>query len=383
VTADLFFVSAEPSGDDLSVSVIQRIRDLSPSTTICAIGGSGLSRVDLKSPVDIAPLSVVGLFEGLKVYQKVVTLADEACDVIVRSGARVVVLVDSWGFSLRVAQRLKRRAPEIKLIKLVGPQVWATRPGRAKTLAETVDHLLCIHEAEVAFYEPYDLPCTVIGNPALDRVKPGNGKAFRERHNIPEQEDCLLVLPGSRRSEIERVAPTFADAVKRAQAQRERRTHIVVLVAEHLWDEVTASGLSWPEGSIFISAVDEKADAMAAADLAVACSGTVTTEVASQGCPMIVGYRLGMMTWLIAKVIFKSPYITLLNVAAKREVAKELVQYELTPDTLKTEILRLLNDPSARKEQLQAQQDALEAMGLGGEPAHNIAADVIIDYLKK
>ena len=146
MNCDLIFVSAEPSGDDLSVAVIQSLRTKLPDLEIKAIGGDALETVELSSPLDVSPLSVLGLFEGLKVYPQVVKLADAAADFIAANDPKAVVLVDSWGFMLRVAQRLKKRAPHIKLIKLVGPQVWATRQGRAKTLAKLVDHLLCIHD---------------------------------------------------------------------------------------------------------------------------------------------------------------------------------------------------------------------------------------------
>ena len=202
----LLFVSAEPSGDDLSVSVIQMLRTLKAGIEIKAIGGPALSEVGLESPIDVSPLSVLGLFEGLKVYREVVRLADAATDFIISNDPKAVVLVDSWGFMVRVAQRLRKRAPHIKIVKLVGPQVWATRPGRAKTLAGLVDHLLCIHHMEVPYYEPFGLSCTVIGNPALDRLEKGDGVAYRQRHGVPNDRTLLLILPGSRRSEISRIA---------------------------------------------------------------------------------------------------------------------------------------------------------------------------------
>ena len=215
MSCDLIFVSAEPSGDDLSVAVIRSLRNKLPDIDIKAIGGSALESVGLSSPLDVSPLSVLGLFEGLKVYPQVVKLADAAADFIIDSAPKAVVLVDSWGFMLRVAQRLKRRAPHIKLIKLVGPQVWATRPGRAKTLAKLVDHLLCIHDMEVPYYEPFGLPCTVIGNPALDRLEAGDGEEYRRQLGLAEDQRLLLILPGSRKSEISRTAPTLADAATR------------------------------------------------------------------------------------------------------------------------------------------------------------------------
>ena len=141
----------------------------------------------VRSDIDVSELSVIGLIEGLKVYKRVVEIADAAADEIIAFAPDVVALVDSWGFTLRVAQRIRERAPQIRLVKVVGPQVWATRPGRAKTLATTVDHLVCIHAMEVPFYEPFGLPVTVMGNPALSRgYKAGRQFAFRGGQSSPD-----------------------------------------------------------------------------------------------------------------------------------------------------------------------------------------------------
>ncbi|WP_022695475.1 lipid-A-disaccharide synthase [Ponticaulis koreensis] len=383
MSCDLIFVSAEPSGDDLSVAVIQSLRDKLPDLEIKAIGGSALDSVDLSSPLDVSPLSVLGLFEGLKVYPQVVNLANAAADFIVENAPKAVVLVDSWGFMLRVAQRLKKRAPHIKLIKLVGPQVWATRPGRAKTLAKLVDHLLCIHDMEVPYYEPFGLPCTVIGNPALDRLEAGDGEEYRSQLGLAEDQRLLLILPGSRKSEISRTAPTLADASSRLVERFRRNLKPVVLVSKSVAELVRSGNLSWPGDTHFETNVKAKADLMSAADVALACSGTVTTELASQGCPMVVAYRMGPLTWFLAdKFLYQPDYATLFNIAADKEVAPEFLQDQLTARNLSDAAGELLTNDQKRANQIHEQFEALERMGLGGKPAPEIAADTLIELLK-
>ena len=203
----VFLVAAEPSGDLLARETAEALKDRDPGIELCGIGGRELAKIGLESAIDIAPLSILGLFEGLKAYGTVVKLADAAADAIVDAAPDAVVLIDSWGFMLRVAQRVRARDPKIKLIKLVGPQVWATRPGRAKTLAQTVDHLICIHQMETPYYEPHGLPVTVMGNPALSRTERGDGARFRASIGVSDKDQIVLVLPGSRPSEIKRVAP--------------------------------------------------------------------------------------------------------------------------------------------------------------------------------
>lgn len=383
MNCDLIFVSAEPSGDDLSVAVIRSLRNKLPDIEIKAIGGDALETVELSSPLDVSPLSVLGLFEGLKVYPQVVKLADAAAEFIIDNAPKAVVLVDSWGFMLRVAQRLKKRAPHIKLIKLVGPQVWATRPGRAKTLAKLVDHLLCIHEMEVPYYEPFGLPCTVIGNPALDRLEAGDGDAYRSQLGLAEDQRLLLILPGSRKSEISRTAPTLADAATRLVERFGHSLKPVVLVSKSVAELVHSGNLSWPSDTHFETNVETKADLMSAADVALACSGTVTTELASQGCPMVVAYRMGPLTWFLAdKFLYQPDYATLFNIAADKEVAPEFLQGQLTAANLSDAAGALLTNDQKRAKQIHEQFEALERMGLGGKSAPDIAAETLIELLK-
>ena len=137
----LYFVAAEASGDLLAREVAEWVGRKAPGIQIDGIGGEELAAIGIRSPIDISPLSVLGFVEGIRAYGDVVRLADAAADDICRKNPRVVVLVDSWGFMLRVAQRVRARAPGIRLVKLIGPQVWATRRGRAETLAASVDKL--------------------------------------------------------------------------------------------------------------------------------------------------------------------------------------------------------------------------------------------------
>ncbi len=383
VSCDFIFVSAEPSGDDLSVAVVNSLRDKLPRVTVKAIGGAALRSVDLVSPIDVSPLSVLGLFEGLKVYPKVIKLADAATDYIVENDPKIVVLVDSWGFMLRVAQRLKKRAPHIKLVKLVGPQVWATRPGRAKTLAKLVDHLLCIHQMEVAYYEPFGLPCTVIGNPALDRLEAGDGEAYRKMLGLDDSQRLLLILPGSRKSEIARTAPALADAAAQLVQRFGSALKPVVLVSQSVSELVQKGTLVWPDSTHFETNAAAKADLMSAADVALACSGTVTTELASQGCPMVIAYKMGALTWFLAdNFLYQPDYATLFNIAADKEVAPEFLQHELTAQNVSNAAAELLTDDQKRATQIHEQFEALERMGLGGPSAPEIAADTLIDILE-
>lgn len=382
MSTDLYFVAAEASGDQLGREVIDAVRSERSGLAIAGIGGEAMAGAGIVSPIDTSPLSIIGFIEGIKAYSTVTRLADEAADAIVQAKPRAVVLIDSWGFMLRVAQRLRKRAPEIHLIKLIGPQVWATRPGRTKTLAATVDHLLCIHDFEAPYYAPFGLRTTVIGPPALARLEQGDGKAFRSVHGMGDDQDMVLVLPGSRRSEIAGVAPALMDAARALKSEKPNRA-IVVAPAGSVAE---AFGAAFPDAADWTLRADggsARRDAMAAATLVLACSGTVTTEVAIQSAPMIVGYRTGWLTWAIARgILYQRKHITLLNIASDdTEVVPEFVQTRLKADLIAETASKMLADPSALTSAVEAQNAALKRMGLGGPPAYSVAAEAILKDL--
>ena len=381
-SARVFLVAAEPSGDLLARETAEWMKRSQPDLVLAGIGGAELAKIGIQSPIDISPLSIIGLFEGLKAYGTVIKLADAAADAILEFRPDAVVLVDSWGFMLRVAQRVRARDPSIKLIKLVGPQVWATRPGRAKTLAATVDHLICIHEMEAPYYQPHGLPVTVMGNPALGRTQKGDGGAFRKRLNLTDQDQLLLVLPGSRPSEIKRVAPALVEAawlLKSANPDLK----IVMAPAPSVRAQFSEAFPGIEKWAHLADEATPSADVMAAADFALACSGTVTSELAVQGTPFLVGYKTGWITWALARYfLFKPQHITLLNIAADdSEVAPEFVQTALKADVMAERAKTLLADHAQLAAQITNQNKALSRMGERDEPAAQIAAETILSVI--
>ena len=376
----IYMVAAEASGDLLAKEVVEKIRLDSPGAHISGIGGRELKSVGIDSPVDVSPLSILGFFEGIKAYGDVVRLADEAAVEIIKDTPDVVVLVDSWGFMLRVAQRVRAQAPDIRLVKLVGPQVWATRSGRAKTLASTVDHLLCIHDLEVPFYEPFGLKTTVIGNPAISRHVEGNGQRFREANGIPGDRQLVLVLPGSRPSEIKRVAPALVNAAQQLKRDNTELS-LVFMPSENVSKHFKSSYSDVGDWALISDDAESRYDAMAAADLALACSGTVTTELAMQDTPMIVAYRTGWITWALARgLLYKKTHISLLNIVSDdQEIIPEFVQTRQKPELIASLAQQWLRDPKLLASQLARQRVALEKMKEGERDASEIAASVILE----
>ena len=380
----VYVVAAERSGDLLGAGLIDALRKReSEFFRFAGIGGSAMKAAGVNSEIDIDGLSILGFVEGLRAYSLVKRKVAEAVEKILAAQPDVVVLVDSWGFTLRVAQGVRAAAPEIKLVKYVGPQVFATRPGRARTLANAVDHLLTILSFDAPYYQQHGLPVTFVGNPTLERPLSGDGGGFRHRHNIAPDAKVLVVLIGSRPSEIKRLYEPFSRSVERLKQIGHSVTSILV-VADPI-AEMLARRLSkdprW--AGVVVVSETEKADAFAAADLALACSGTVVTELATAGIPTVTAYKLGWITWAIIRGlrVLKSRYISLVNIAADEELVPEIVQTRCTGKVIAGELAKLLEDSDERARLSRRLRETTDNMRGKGE-ASDRAAAAIVDILR-
>jgi lipid-A-disaccharide synthase len=362
---------------------VQALKDkLVGRVRFVGVGGAAMAREGVESPFDINELSILGLLEGLIAYPRVVKRADQTAALALHERPDVAVLIDSWGFTLRVAQRLRRQDPTLPLVKYVGPQVWASRPGRAKTLAAAVDRLLTIHSFDAPYFEAVGLKTTFVGNSTLARDFSG-ADAVRLRAHIGAgaDEPILLLLPGSRRGEIKLLMPIYEETAARLSATRPG-LKVVLPVAETVAAEVERALSTWRTPVSLLRGDTLKYDAMKAATVALACSGTVTTELALAGCPMVVAYRVGRLTYVVLQRLITTPFATLFNIAAGKAVAPEFLQYDCTPENLARALAERLDDPAQRQDQVARQNAALELMGRGGPNPSALAAEAVIETLR-
>tara|TARA_R110000744_G_scaffold61821_8_gene127758 strand:+ start:50117 stop:51286 length:1170 start_codon:yes stop_codon:yes gene_type:complete len=380
----VYLVAAERSGELLGADLIRSLRKRrGDDLAFAGVGGAAMAAEGVPTAVDIDGLAIIGWIDGLLAWRRVKErVALTVADILARK-PDVVVLIDSWGFMLRVAQGVRAADPSIKLIKYVGPQVFATRPGRAKTLAATVDHLLSIVSFDAPFYTDFGLPVTFVGNPTLERMTVGDGAAFRARHDLAPDSQAMLVLFGSRPSEIRRMYDVLVAAVARV-LRRRPGLKIVIVVAEPVAEIVQARlqiDTRMPDDIIIVSEA-EKADAFAAVDLALATSGTVITELATTGVPTVAAYRLGWITWALIRMlnVMKSPYTTLVNMASDSNLVLEHVQTRCTAPRLERSVESLLEAPERRLQISQALRQATDEMRGEGK-ASDRAAEVVLQYL--
>ncbi len=377
-----FLVAAEPSGDALGAGLIDKLRERVPDAEFCGVGGRRMAARGVVSPFDIRELSVLGLLEGLAAYPRVVKRAEETAACADAAAPDIAVLIDSWGFTLRVAQRLKKRRPELPVVKYAGPQVWATRPGRAKTLAACVDEVLVLQPFEPPYFERAGLAATFVGHPALEQTFDGDGAAFRARYKIPAAAKVALVLFGSRGSEVRRLAEPFADAMARLKARHGDDLVLVAPLAESVATDVRARAADDARlhEAILIDE-PERDDAFAAADVALSCSGTVVTELAMAGVPTVAAYKLGLVTWAIAKVIYTAPHISLVNMAAGERIVPECVQFDATGERLAAAVDAFLDNPElARSTRAKLAAAIAKMKGDGASPSAK-AADAVMRVL--
>lgn len=379
----VMLVAAEASGDRLGAGLAAALRRrLAGGVRFVGVGGPAMAEQGIESPFDIAELSILGLFEGLKAYPRVLRLAHRTAALAARDPPDIAILIDSWGFNLRVAHRLRRALPGLALVKYVAPQVWASRPGRARTLAGAVDHLLSINSLDAGYFEPLGLPTSFVGNPALAReITQADPEALRRRIGAGPTDPILLIAPGSRPSEIARVGPPFADAARRLLASHPA-LKIVVPVAETVRGLIHDWAGSLPAPAVLLEDQPGRESAMTAATVALACSGTVATELALAGCPMVIGYRLGVVTYAILSRLLTAKYITLFNLAADEEIAPEFVQDACTGKALAAALAARLDDPELRRVQVARQNAALDLMGRGATDPSELAADVVVRLLE-
>ncbi|WP_339739853.1 lipid-A-disaccharide synthase [uncultured Maricaulis sp.] len=380
----VYLVAAERSGELLGADLIRSLRKRrGDDLAFAGVGGAAMAAEGVPTAVDIDGLAIIGWIDGLLAWRRVKErVALTVADILARK-PDVVVLIDSWGFMLRVAQGVRAADPSIKLIKYVGPQVFATRPGRAKTLAATVDHLLSIVSFDAPFYTDFGLPVTFVGNPTLERMTVGEGAAFRARHELAPDSQAMLVLFGSRPSEIRRMYDVLVAAVARV-LRRRPGLKIVIVLAEPVAEIVQARlqiDTRMPDDIIIVSEA-EKADAFAAVDLALATSGTVITELATTGVPTVAAYRLGWITWALIRMlnVMKSPYTTLVNMASDSNLVLEHVQTRCTAPRLERSVESLLEAPERRLQISQALRQATDEMRGEGK-ASDRAAEVVLQYL--
>ena len=344
----LYLIAVEPSADQLGADLVKELRALGADITFAGIGGPKMQAAGIPSQMDINGLAILGITEALKrlpfVYRKI----SEAAERIESTQPDAVICLDSYGFMIRLAERLRKRGFDKTLIKYVAPQVWAMRPSRAKRVARLFDELLTLHPFEAEYFTPLSLPTHYVGNAVYDTdYRAGDAQAIRGQYNLGDR-PILSVYFGSRPSEVARLAKPFADAVV-ALKQAVPELAIISPVADSVAKDVGAAAGADPRlNEIILLPEKSKLDAMACATAALACSGTVTTQLACAGVPTVVAYRLSGLSYVIIRSMIKLKYMSMVNIAADKALMPEFVQSAVKGDALAQALNPYLTDTKKR-----------------------------------
>lgn len=344
----LFLIAVEPSADQLGADLVKELRASGETITFAGIGGPKMKAMGVPSQMDINGLAILGITEALKrlpfVYRKI----SEAADRIEAANPDAVICLDSYGFMIRLAERLRKRGFEKTLIKYVAPQVWAMRPSRAKRVARLFDGLLTLHPFEADYFTPLGLAAHYVGNAVYDTdYTTGDAQVIRDQYGLADR-PILSVYFGSRPSEVARLAKPFADSVmalKRAVPD----LAIISPIADSVAEDVGAAAGADPRlNEIILLPEAAKLDAMACSTAALACSGTVTTQLACAGIPTVVAYRLSGLSYVIVRSLIKLKYISMVNIAAGQALMPEFTQSAVKGEALATALLPYLSDTKKR-----------------------------------
>ena len=378
----IMLVAGEPSGDALGAQLMRSLKEATQGkVTLIGAGGPEMRREGLQSLYDISDTSVIGLRDAAPMARRLYARIRQAADFAVSQRPAAAVLIDSTDFMRWVAGRIKKGAPDVLRIKYVSPQIWASRPGRAKALAQLFDHILCLFPFEPDFYKAVGLPASFVGNPVVDRAPPpGLGAQFRAKHGISPDERVLLMLPGSRASEIRFLWPAFCEAVDMTTAAI-GPCRVVIPVVPSLAQTIKERAHAWGRSVVLVHHTNEKWGAFEAADAALTKTGTITTELALAQTPMVSAYRAGRLTAWAARRIMTVKHLNMLNLVLDRVAIPEFLQADCTPANLSRELIGLMRDPVARATQAAAAKEALIKLGYGQPAASDRAARQILDLI--
>ncbi len=381
----VFLIAGEPSGDRLGGALMAGLRRLRPEVTFDGVGGTEMQAQGLVSRFPMDELSVMGIAEVLPKYLHLKRRIAETARAVIDSRPDVLITIDSPDFCLRVA-KLVKAGSKIRTVHYVAPTVWAWRPKRAARMARVIDHVLALFPFEPPYMEAEGMDCDFVGHPVVAEPQATDAEVaeFRAAHDLGEV-PLLLVLPGSRKVEVGRLAPVFGAALTRVLARRPD-LRVVVPAAGPVAGLVRELTAGWPGRPLILdpsgpnpeAAQAEKRAAFRAADLALAASGTVALELAAAGTPMVMAYDFNWLSWQIISRMARIDTANLVNLVSDSRVVPECLGPDCRPDLIAETVLRVLDRPEAQK---QAMALTMARLGQGGEAPGLRAARAVLARL--
>ncbi|MEE2997770.1 MAG: lipid-A-disaccharide synthase [Pseudomonadota bacterium] len=378
----VWIIAGEPSGDFLGARLIASLRErTNGNIRIDGVGGEEMGNEGLTSLFPISDIAVMGLIEIIPRLPLIKRRMRETVSRIRADKPDIVISIDAPGFCYDIWKGLGDSG--IPIVHYVAPTVWAWRPGRAKKFAAELDHLLALMPFEPPFFEKEGLDTTFVGHPVLEATAgQGKGTAFRADKLIGEELNVVTVLAGSRRGEIRKMLPVFRLA-SRQITDRYPETVYVFPTISYLKDNVVRETAGWPGRVIIVDTAEEKYNAFAASNAAMAASGTVSLELAMAGVPHVVAYRMNALTVLIVKMLHgvNQKYANLLNILLDQEVVPEFIQENCSPDLIADSVGELIGGGDVLERQKALIKEALERLRPSSGTPSAAASGVVLSIL--
>ena len=379
----IFLIATEESGDRLGSALMKVLRQrLGDGVQFEGVGGTTMAREGLVSLFPIDELSIVGFAAVEQQLPKILRLIRETADAVTEAAPDVLVIIDSPDFTHRVARRVRAKNPAIPVVDYVSPSVWAWRPGRARAMLGYVDHVLGLLPFEPEEYRKLKgPPCSYVGHPLIEQLSQLRPNAEEQRRRDAEP-PVLLVLPGSRRSEIRHHLDVFGATLGRLRAEG-RAFKLMLPTMPHLEATVREGVASWPvKPQIGVGEIEKRA-AFRIAHAALAKSGTVTLELALAGIPMVTAYRVGAIEAFILRRAVQVSSVILANLVIGKDVIPEFLQEDCTPEKLAPALSEVLTDSPLRRQQLEAFAQLDTIMSTGNTSPSVLAADIVLATMRK
>ena len=369
----LFLIAGEPSGDRLGAALMAGLRALVPGVEFHGVGGPLMAAQGLASRFPMEELSVMGIAEVLPKYFALKRRIAECAEAALALQPAALITIDSPDFCLRVARIVKAAQPDLRTIHYVAPSVWAWRAGRAAKMAQVIDHVLAVLPFEPPYMTAAGMTCDFVGHPVVAEplASPEEKAAFDGAGPL------ILALPGSRRSEVTRMAPVIGQVLAAVKGVHPDARVVLPTVrgVSGLVRELTAG---WPIAPQIVEEAGAKRGAFAAADVALAASGTVSLELAANRCPMVIAYDMHPLSrWLMQRAALIDTF-TLVNLVSETRAVPEFIGARCRADLIAPALLGLLEDGTGQEA---AMWTTVERLGWGDEPPGLRAARSVLATL--
>ena len=382
----LFLLAGEASGDRLGAELMRGLRQLKPNVRFRGIAGPEMQSEGLDSLFDMAELSVMGLAEVLPKYFALKRRLDQTVAEVLAWKPDILVTIDSPDFCLRVARAVRAADPSIRTCHYVAPSVWAWRPGRAKKMAAYIDHVLALLPFEPPYMQAEGMACDFVGHPVAEQAAVTSKQIaqFQADFGLDPARRSLVVLPGSRASEIKRLLPIFCKVVAQpyfAEFQLIFPTlpHLEPLLRAEIDALAQDTVLVTGAGLTAADAAEQRLVAYGAATAALAASGTVSLELAAAGTPMVIAYDMGFISRLVIGAMLKIDTVTLVNLVSETRAVPEFIGKDCKAERIAPALQQILDAPDA---QAQAIKTTMTRLGRGDPELPYRAARAVLRGLE-